>query len=400
MDKTNIPKGVQIKLTKMNMCSRRIAALKPTQNNENGIVIKGKNCNMNKKVTSIMNGGAVGEMYDVTSRPTSSPLPPSFFESHPDTPEKPSSSPTARYEANAAAAARQRSAAAPQNYSYSPDNFGSLDSNLGQETIHTSELGDKTLLDEIGIPELIQLYYDEYDFNAGKYHDISKEGKAQYEKDLLTFYTTFTGNKEIPKDNNGVPIVKKFGDIKLMDFHNQELCADPNSPWLQSYKGNVNDDLFKKYADNIKQMVEKTKKQENDLLGIFEKVFSYWIDPKNQEKKLTIRPDLTMDKLNEIVVEARTIIVDLYINCEQDFQEGLGIFEAIIKKKILEKSQRAVKNFDRKRNELMHVDKTKPIIAPAPPTLAPTPKLETKPVSALPVAFAPEPNLVAATAAN
>lgn len=384
MDKTNIPKGVQIKLTKMNMCSRRIAALKPTQNNENGIVIKGKNCNMNKKVNSTMTGGAVGEMYDVTSRAPSYPLPPS--------------SPTARYEANAAAAARQRSATAPQNYSYSPDNFGSLDLNLGQETIHTSELGDKTLLDEIGIPELIQLYYDEYDFNAGKYHDISIEGKAQYEKDLLTFYTTFTGNKEIPKDNNGVPIVKKFGDIKLMDFHNQELCTDPNSPWLQSYKGNVNDDLFKKYADNIKQMVEKTKKQENDLLGIFEKVFSYWIDPKNQEKKLTIRPDLTMDKLNEIVIEARTIIVDLYINCEQDFQEGLGIFEAIIKKKILEKSQRAVKNFDRKRNELMHVDNTKPVIAPTAPPIQPN--VEPKPVSALPVAFPPEPNLVAATAAN
>ena len=65
---------------------------------------------------------------------------------------------------------------------------------------------------------------------------------------------------------------KKFGDIKLMDFHNQELCTDPNSPWTKSYRGAKNDDLFKKYADNIKQMVEKTKNQENALLGIFEKV--------------------------------------------------------------------------------------------------------------------------------
>ena len=106
-----------------------------------------------------------------------------------------------------------------------------------------------------------------------------------------------------------------------MDFHNQELCTNPDSPWLKSYKGDINDDLFKQYADNIKQMVEKTKKQETSLLAIFEKVFSYWVDPKTKEKKLTIRPDLTMDKLNEIVAEARNIIVELYLNCEQDFQE-------------------------------------------------------------------------------
>ena len=210
MDKETIPKGVQIKLTKMNMCSRRIAALKPTQNNENGIIVKGKNCNMNKKVTSIMNGGAQDE-----------------------------------------------------NFSYKNDNWGPMDSNLGQETILTSELTDKTLIDEIGIPELIQLYYDEYDFTTGKYHNISKEGKAQYDKDLFTFIPHSLVIKKFLKIKMVFLTVKKFGDIKLMDFHNQELCTDPNSPWTKSYRGNIDDDLFKKYAENIKQMVEKTKKQEN-----------------------------------------------------------------------------------------------------------------------------------------
>lgn len=351
MDKSTIPKGVQIKLTKLNMCSRRIAALKPTQNNENGIVIKGKNCNMNKKVTSIMSGGA------------------------------------------------------DENYSYKSDDWGPMDANLGSEDIITSELGSKTLLDEIGIPELVQLYYDEYDYNTGKYHKMSKEAKEQYDKDLFTFYTTFTGNKDIPKDNNGVLKIKKFADIKLMDFHNQDLCTDPNSPWLQSYKGDVNDSLFKQYADNIKQMVEKTKKQETSLLAIFEKVFSYWIDPKTKEKKLTIRPDLTMDKLNEIVVEARNIIVELYLNCEKDFQEGLNIFEAIIKKKMLEKSQRAVKNFNKQKNNLMKVDENKPTVVPPAPPAQPASPEQTKPkadpnASALPVPFSPEPNMIASTAAN
>ena len=76
----------------------------------------------------------------------------------------------------------------------------------------------------------------------------------------------------------------------------------------------------------LNRWLKKLKNKKTELLGIFEKVFSYYIEPKKQEKKLTIRPDLTMKKLNEIVVQARTIIVELYINCENDFQEGLRYF--------------------------------------------------------------------------
>ena len=56
MLKNTIPKGVKTTLTKLNFCTKRITALKPVQNTDNRIVVRGKNCNMNKKTVPIMGG--------------------------------------------------------------------------------------------------------------------------------------------------------------------------------------------------------------------------------------------------------------------------------------------------------------------------------------------------------
>ena len=83
---------------------------------------------------------------------------------------------------------------------------------------------------------------------------------------------------------DGQPTIKKFSDIPLKDFHNQKLCSDKNSPWLQSYKGNTTDKLFKQYADHLKQMMEKSQSQEKSLLSVISELFSYWIDPEKKRK--------------------------------------------------------------------------------------------------------------------
>ena len=65
MKKHTIPKGVKSTLTKLNFCTKRINALKPVQNTQNRIVIKGKNCNMNKKMVPIVGGAnEPGQMAD------------------------------------------------------------------------------------------------------------------------------------------------------------------------------------------------------------------------------------------------------------------------------------------------------------------------------------------------
>ena len=44
--------------------------------------------------------------------------------------------------------------------------------------------GDKTLDEEPGIPELKQLYYDEYNYNTAKFDGMSKEMEVNYKKDV------------------------------------------------------------------------------------------------------------------------------------------------------------------------------------------------------------------------
>mgnify|MGYP001207403477 CR=1 FL=1 len=210
----------------------------------------------------------------------------------------------------------------------------------------------KNLNDESGIPELELLYYDEYDFNKGEYYGMSKEAKIEYNNDVEKFYKMFTGNKNIPLGSDGTPSIKKFSDIPLKDFHNQKLCVDKDSPWLKSYKGSTSDKLFKQYADHLNEMIVKSQKQESILLEVISEIFSYWIDPEKKEKQLTINPKLTDETLKPLIDKTRETLIELYINCENDFQKGLEIFEAIIKSKMLETAKRKISKFDTLSDEL------------------------------------------------
>ena len=99
-------------------------------------------------------------------------------------------------------------------------------------------------------------------------------------------------------------------------------------------------------------MITKSKAREKSLLSIIKQMFSYWLDPKKQEKILTINPNLTEKLLQKLIKDARKIIIDLYISCETDFQKGLGLFEAIVKAKMMSTAQRRIANFEKKADEL------------------------------------------------
>ena len=334
-ERSKIPSGSNIKTAFNNLCQARINAIKPRQNTENGIVLKVKNCNMNKKINN---------MVDDVQVPSAS-------------------------------------------------------------------IETKSLFDEPGIPELEALYYDEYNFNDGQYVGISDEGKAVYMNDLEKFYEAFTGGECFPnkcgiiienmpnlediaigqffsskigevifveKRHNGVYIkfknpkdrdtllkkknfkfqgitlvmkkweINKFSEIPLKDFHNQELCKDVNSPWQKSYTGKPSDKLFKQYAEHIKSMIAKSQKIEKSLLNVIKQLFSFWVDPQKREKVLTVNPELTKKKLDELTSQTREGILSLYIGCEEDFQKGLGLFEVIAKAKMIETSKEEIEKFEQK----------------------------------------------------
>jgi hypothetical protein len=209
----------------------------------------------------------------------------------------------------------------------------------------TSETSRK-LSDEPGIPELEKLYYNEYNYDQGGFTGMTdKMRKKVYEKDVEAFYKTFTGNSKLPVDANGVQTIKTFSQIPLRDFHRSKGC-EKNGAFTKGHSGTLKDKLFKQYAEHIKKMMVTTEKNQNKLLSIIDKMFVFSINPETKLKEVVINPKMDEKALQEIVETTRKLIIELYLKCENDFLEGLEIFEAIVEKQILDTSKEQIKELE------------------------------------------------------
>jgi len=234
-----------------------------------------------------------------------------------------------------------------KNNSIYDSETGDLTINPSFCNINLNESGElKSLIDEPGIPELVELYNDEdYNFEKGTFSNMSPETKQMFQENLKIFYTTFTGNLEMP------PEITKFSDIKLRDYDKDGKCS--SNLVGNPVSGNISNELFKQYAINLKEMISKSNSNRESLVSILNKLFVYFIDEETKAKRIRINPDLTEESLQNIVVETRSAVIKLYLGCEQDYVEGIKIYEAIVEQKILETSQKQVETLKKMRNELM-----------------------------------------------
>jgi hypothetical protein len=207
---------------------------------------------------------------------------------------------------------------------------------------------NKTLNDEPGIPELMELYYDDkYDFNTGTFTGMSENTKKVFQEDLKIFFNIFTGKSELP------PEITKFSDIKLRDYHKIPKCQGQNPPFERKYKGSLTNKLFKDYAENLKKMIQTANTNQEMLLTIINQLFVYTIDPQTNKKQIRVNPKLTQEMLEEIVVKTRGLIIKLYLTCEFDYVNGLKLYEAIVEQKILETTQNQIENFEKMSDQLL-----------------------------------------------
>jgi hypothetical protein len=216
---------------------------------------------------------------------------------------------------------------------------------------NNGELND--LHDEPGIPELEELYYDDnYDFNTGKFSGMSENTRKIYLSDLQIFYNVFTG------EQGGLPPgITRFSDIKLRDYHKMDKCSGPDPLFKRKMKGPLTNKLFSDYAENLKKMIQTTNKNQEALLTIINQIFVYTIDPQTGKKQIRVNPSLTEERLQEIVVETRALIIKLYLSCEIDYVNGLKMYEAIVEEKILETAQNQIKKLQSISDELIVEDK-------------------------------------------
>ena len=213
--------------------------------------------------------------------------------------------------------------------------------NFCKLNLDTSTNKTRVLSSEPGIPELMNLYYNKYDYDHGgftgfKSKDQLKDGEADmqavYLNDVRNFYKVFTGEDDVPAT------VTTFSDIPLKAYHLSKGCQ-PNGVYTTTYKGTVKDKLFKAYANHVNEMMQNTETNQNKLLAIIDRLFVFNVNPVSKEREVTIKTGLTEKDLEKIVEETRQIIVNLYIKCEEDFLEGLEIFEAIVENQIKDTTQ-------------------------------------------------------------
>lgn len=182
----------------------------------------------------------------------------------------------------------------------------------------------KHLIDEPGIPELINLYKDVYNTDTGKYDTMSEKSKKDYQQHLVEFYKAFTGSDTMPET------IKKFSDIELRAFHTTPNCTS-GSGLNTNYNGvEIPDSLMKQYGEVMAKMIKNMNERQNKLIEILDQVFVYRVDPGSNTKFITLHPNLSNEKLEEIITLARKHIVDIVIGCENDFLITLNSFEAII----------------------------------------------------------------------
>jgi hypothetical protein len=210
----------------------------------------------------------------------------------------------------------------------------------------------KTLDQEIGIPELMELYYDDgYDYKTGKFNRMSEETEKHFRNDLKNFYVNFTGDSNVPES------IVKFSDIRLKDYNKKKFCtpsskSDSSSPEDDKYiEFSTKDNLYVNYAANLKKMIDSVNKKQQQLSSIIDKVFVYVYDSSksvpNQDEVIRINPDLTESSLQSIVVECRNYIKDLYLTCEKDFTEGIKIYEAIVETRILDTTMKQIDKLEK-----------------------------------------------------
>jgi hypothetical protein len=177
----------------------------------------------------------------------------------------------------------------------------------------------QNLNDEEGIPELINLYYDsEFDHNKNTFTKMSDKMKKKYNHDLKEFYKTFTQSNSMPEN------IKSFSDIKLNNYSPEDL--------LEGGRRRENLVIIKEYATNLRKMIKNVNKIQKKLLDILDKIFIYDKDPEfpDNEEIIRISPHLTEKILQDYINISRQLIVQLYIDCEEDFLEGVKIYEALI----------------------------------------------------------------------
>jgi len=180
------------------------------------------------------------------------------------------------------------------------------------------------LINEAGIFELSQLYYDVYDHTSGLYTEMTPETQQEYIRDVHQFYIAISGSTEVPKH------IVSFSDIKLKNFNTTNLCATNEGLFRKKFIVDKRSSLLEKLGKHINDSRKTSELFREKLIDILDEVFLF----SNQQKTVIITPRLNGELLDKLIKEARKIISQMYITCEKDYYTTMQIYESIVEQQV------------------------------------------------------------------
>ena len=175
-----------------------------------------------------------------------------------------------------------------------------------------------SLMDISGVKELQGLYFDRWQINGSLY--MSDKNTDLYNNDVLRLYEQFVP----PAERTDYSQITRFSDIPVKNTSVNPLCANGalNQP---VFLNPGNKKLFNLYDLNIIEMNKFANKKERALLAILNTIFT------ETDGVIEINPSLTDTKLKQLINDTRGHLVDLYVEGQAFFVNGVKIYANILK---------------------------------------------------------------------
>ena len=102
-------------------------------------------------------------------------------------------------------------------------------------------------------------------------------------------------------------------------------------------------------------MVSFVNEQQGVLLKIIDSLFVVYKDPITNKKHFRVNPELNMEGLNKMISEARDVIVNLYLTCQNDYDEGIDIYKAIVESLSVQLVEKQISVLENKKEDLTYL---------------------------------------------
>ena len=111
-------------------------------------------------------------------------------------------------------------------------------------------------------------------------------------------------------------------------------------------------------------MMNSTKVNQEELIGILNKMFHFNVDPIKKTKEIEIHPELNLNTLQNLINEARKNIIKIFLDCEENYKQGIKLFSAITLNTKLRREKSRINLHRRKKEKIIMQEDMQPIGEP------------------------------------